>query len=111
MQDFFVFGIVMTHRSFIFCYACSHSLLLTALCCDDIHDVTPRGSALAGCDIFVSEDQIPRIPINAIITIIEFFAWIYNPHVSIPYLYHDSMDDLTLLSGVLMNIGCLDLLL
>ncbi|GJX40086.1 zinc finger, CCHC-type containing protein [Tanacetum coccineum] len=32
-------------------YACSDSLLLTPLCCDDIHDVTPRVSALAGCDI------------------------------------------------------------
>ncbi|GJV85594.1 hypothetical protein Tco_1525492 [Tanacetum coccineum] len=31
-------------------YACSDSLLLTPLCCDDIHDVTPRVSALAGCD-------------------------------------------------------------
>ncbi|GJS65593.1 putative reverse transcriptase domain-containing protein [Tanacetum coccineum] len=31
-------------------YACSDSLLLTPLCCDDIHDVTPRASALAGCD-------------------------------------------------------------
>nr|GEX18044.1 RNA-directed DNA polymerase, eukaryota, reverse transcriptase zinc-binding domain protein [Tanacetum cinerariifolium] len=30
------------------CYACSDSLLLTSLCCDDIHDVTPRASALAG---------------------------------------------------------------
>ncbi|GJY86153.1 ribonuclease H-like domain-containing protein [Tanacetum coccineum] len=29
---------------------CSDSLLLTSLCCDDIHDVTPRVSALAGCD-------------------------------------------------------------
>ncbi|GJZ71215.1 putative reverse transcriptase domain-containing protein [Tanacetum coccineum] len=27
-------------------YACSDSLLLTPLCCDDIHDVTPRVSAL-----------------------------------------------------------------
>ncbi|GKA98664.1 hypothetical protein Tco_0826601 [Tanacetum coccineum] len=32
-------------------YACSNSLLLTPLCCDNIHDVTPRVSALAGCDI------------------------------------------------------------
>ncbi|GJR91983.1 hypothetical protein Tco_0215994 [Tanacetum coccineum] len=32
-------------------YAFSDSLLLTPLCCDDIHDVTPRVSALAGCDI------------------------------------------------------------
>ncbi|GJU23234.1 hypothetical protein Tco_1156576 [Tanacetum coccineum] len=28
----------------------SDSLLLTPLCCDDIHDVTPRVFALAGCD-------------------------------------------------------------
>ncbi|GKC22504.1 hypothetical protein Tco_1024654 [Tanacetum coccineum] len=33
------------------CYACSDSLLLTPLCCDDIHQVTPRVSALTGCDI------------------------------------------------------------
>ncbi|GJZ96003.1 hypothetical protein Tco_0668337 [Tanacetum coccineum] len=31
-------------------YAYSGSILLTLLCCDDIHDVTPRVSALAGCD-------------------------------------------------------------
>ncbi|GJT60207.1 hypothetical protein Tco_1003740 [Tanacetum coccineum] len=31
-------------------YACSDSLLLTPLCCDEIHDVTPRVSTLAGCD-------------------------------------------------------------
>ncbi|GJX08884.1 hypothetical protein Tco_0198743 [Tanacetum coccineum] len=36
-------------------YAFSVSLLLTALCCYDIHDVTPRVSALVGCDILVSE--------------------------------------------------------
>ncbi|GJX39840.1 hypothetical protein Tco_0253143 [Tanacetum coccineum] len=36
--------------SFISSYACSDSLLLTPLCCDDIHDVTPHVSALAGCD-------------------------------------------------------------
>nr|GEU48234.1 reverse transcriptase domain-containing protein [Tanacetum cinerariifolium] len=30
------------------CYACSDSLLLTPLCCDDIHEVTPSVSALAG---------------------------------------------------------------
>ncbi|GKB29747.1 hypothetical protein Tco_0869148 [Tanacetum coccineum] len=33
--------------SFISSYACSDALLLTPLCCDDIHDVTPRVSALA----------------------------------------------------------------
>nr|GEV40619.1 putative reverse transcriptase domain-containing protein [Tanacetum cinerariifolium] len=31
-------------------YEFSDSLLLTPFCCDDIHDVTPRVSALAGCD-------------------------------------------------------------
>ncbi|GJX99744.1 hypothetical protein Tco_0356763 [Tanacetum coccineum] len=31
-------------------YAYCESLLLTLLCCDDIHDVTPRVSALAGYD-------------------------------------------------------------
>ncbi|GJY16794.1 putative reverse transcriptase domain-containing protein [Tanacetum coccineum] len=41
--------------SFISSYACSDSLLLTPLCCDDIHDVTPHVSALAGCDKLVSE--------------------------------------------------------
>ncbi|GKB41697.1 hypothetical protein Tco_0886639, partial [Tanacetum coccineum] len=35
-------------------YAYSDSLLLTPLCCDDIHDVMPRVSALAGCDRLVS---------------------------------------------------------
>ncbi|GJU22539.1 hypothetical protein Tco_1155881 [Tanacetum coccineum] len=39
-------------------YACSDSLLLTLLCCDDIHDVTPRVSALAGCDRLVSEPLV-----------------------------------------------------
>ncbi|GJZ37336.1 putative reverse transcriptase domain-containing protein [Tanacetum coccineum] len=31
------------------------SLFSTPLCCDDIHDVTPRVSALAGCDRLVSK--------------------------------------------------------
>ncbi|GJT81193.1 zinc finger, CCHC-type containing protein [Tanacetum coccineum] len=35
---------------FLYCYPFSVSLLLTPLCCDDIHDVTPRVSALAGYD-------------------------------------------------------------
>ncbi|GJY68651.1 hypothetical protein Tco_0471633 [Tanacetum coccineum] len=38
-------------------YAFSDSLLLTPLCCDDIHDVTPRVSALAGCDIRDSKEN------------------------------------------------------
>ncbi|GJV30065.1 putative reverse transcriptase domain-containing protein [Tanacetum coccineum] len=36
----------------------SVSLLLTPLCCDDIHEVTPRVSALAGCDRLVSEPLV-----------------------------------------------------
>ncbi|GJX01779.1 hypothetical protein Tco_0185692 [Tanacetum coccineum] len=36
-------------------YAYSGSLLLTPLCCDDIHDVTPLFPLLAGCDRFGSE--------------------------------------------------------
>ncbi|GKA99353.1 putative reverse transcriptase domain-containing protein, partial [Tanacetum coccineum] len=39
-------------------YACSDSLLLTPLCCDDIHEVTPRVFALAGCDRLVSEPLV-----------------------------------------------------
>ncbi|GKE74718.1 retrovirus-related pol polyprotein from transposon TNT 1-94, partial [Tanacetum coccineum] len=42
---------------FLYCYAFSVSLLLTPLCCDDIHDVTPRVSALAGCDTYY-----PKLP-------------------------------------------------
>ncbi|GJU73429.1 putative reverse transcriptase domain-containing protein [Tanacetum coccineum] len=39
-------------------YACSDSLLLTPLCCDDIHEVTPHVFALAGCDRLVSEPRV-----------------------------------------------------
>ncbi|GKF70507.1 hypothetical protein Tco_0203564, partial [Tanacetum coccineum] len=38
-------------------YAFSVSLLLTPLCCEDIHDVTPRVSALAGCDKTCPDDD------------------------------------------------------
>ncbi|GJR88070.1 reverse transcriptase domain-containing protein [Tanacetum coccineum] len=43
---------------FLYCYAFGVSLLLTPLCCDDIHDVTPRVFALAGCDKLVSEPMV-----------------------------------------------------
>ncbi|GJW23777.1 putative reverse transcriptase domain-containing protein [Tanacetum coccineum] len=36
----------------------SDSLLLKPLCCDDIHEVTPRVSALVGCDRLVSEPMV-----------------------------------------------------
>ncbi|GJY20756.1 hypothetical protein Tco_0393322 [Tanacetum coccineum] len=39
-------------------YACSDSLLLTPLCCDDIHDVTPHVSALAGCDKCYADEPL-----------------------------------------------------
>ncbi|GJR84370.1 putative reverse transcriptase domain-containing protein [Tanacetum coccineum] len=35
-------------------YACGESLLLTLLCCDDIHEVTSRVSASVGCDRLIS---------------------------------------------------------
>ncbi|GKA07692.1 hypothetical protein Tco_0686916 [Tanacetum coccineum] len=47
-------------------YAFSDSLLLTPLCCDDIHDVTPHVSALAGCDRLVSE---PLVIENSLISL------------------------------------------
>ncbi|GKB74312.1 hypothetical protein Tco_0935724 [Tanacetum coccineum] len=53
-------------------YACSDSLLLTPLCCDDIHDVTPRVSALAGCDRLVSE---PLVIENYVSLIRKKFCW------------------------------------
>nr|GEX73839.1 putative reverse transcriptase domain-containing protein [Tanacetum cinerariifolium] len=37
-------------------YACSDYLLLTSLCCDDIHDVTPRVFTLARCDRLVNAE-------------------------------------------------------
>ncbi|GJS57659.1 hypothetical protein Tco_0652443 [Tanacetum coccineum] len=43
---------------FLYCYAFCVSLLLTPLYCDDIHDVTPRVSALAGCDRLVLEPMV-----------------------------------------------------
>nr|GEW53370.1 RNA-directed DNA polymerase homolog [Tanacetum cinerariifolium] len=73
--------------------------------------VKPIGAARPSFLYVVSILSLYKIPVNVVITIIEFFARIYNPHVSIPCLYHDGMDDLTLLFGILMNIGCLDLLL
>nr|GEW66488.1 reverse transcriptase [Tanacetum cinerariifolium] len=42
-------------------YACSDSLLLTPLCCDNIHDVTPRVFALAGCDTKPSHEGYRNI--------------------------------------------------
>ncbi|GJY25978.1 hypothetical protein Tco_0400704 [Tanacetum coccineum] len=45
-------------------YAFSDSLLLTPLCCDDIRDVTPRVSALAGCDRLVSEPLVIEKELN-----------------------------------------------
>ncbi|GJT35889.1 hypothetical protein Tco_0926308 [Tanacetum coccineum] len=49
---------VGTHLEFAPDYAFSDSLLLTPLCYDDIHDVTPCVSALTGCDRLVSEPLV-----------------------------------------------------
>ncbi|GKA37325.1 putative reverse transcriptase domain-containing protein [Tanacetum coccineum] len=43
-------------------FACSDSLLLTPLCCDDIHDVTPRVSALARCDNMAATTSLLEMP-------------------------------------------------
>ncbi|GJR84176.1 hypothetical protein Tco_0154961 [Tanacetum coccineum] len=48
------------------------SLFLTPLFCDDIHDVTPRVSALAGCDRLVSE---PLVIENYVSHIRKKFCW------------------------------------
>ncbi|GKA17050.1 hypothetical protein Tco_0696887 [Tanacetum coccineum] len=53
-------------------YACSDSLLLTPLCCDYIHEVTPHVSALAGCDRLVSE---PLVIENYVSLIRKKFRW------------------------------------
>ncbi|GKD01287.1 hypothetical protein Tco_1171561 [Tanacetum coccineum] len=53
-------------------YTCSDSLLLTPLCCDDIHEVTPRVFALAGCDRLVSE---PLVIENYVSLIRKKFYW------------------------------------
>ncbi|GJU69329.1 hypothetical protein Tco_1255588 [Tanacetum coccineum] len=50
----------------------SDSLLLTPLCCDDIHDVTPRVSTLSGCDKLVSE---PLVIENYVSLIRKKFCW------------------------------------
>nr|GEV80137.1 integrase, catalytic region, zinc finger, CCHC-type, peptidase aspartic, catalytic [Tanacetum cinerariifolium] len=42
-------------------YAFSDSLLLSPLCCDDIHDVTPYVFALVGCENLVSEPSYREV--------------------------------------------------
>ncbi|GJT29826.1 hypothetical protein Tco_0910101 [Tanacetum coccineum] len=53
-------------------YACSDSLLLTPLCCDCIHDVTPRVSTLARYDRLVS---VPLVIENYVSFIRKKFCW------------------------------------
>ncbi|GJU90712.1 hypothetical protein Tco_1303135 [Tanacetum coccineum] len=45
----------------------SDSLLLTPLCCDDIHEVTPRVFALAGCDRLVSEPAMSPLSVRSFV--------------------------------------------
>ncbi|GKA73212.1 putative reverse transcriptase domain-containing protein, partial [Tanacetum coccineum] len=52
------------------CHACTDSLLLTPLYCDDIHEVTPHVFALAGCDSGVADDGVARIPTGSRKTLI-----------------------------------------
>ncbi|GJS55811.1 hypothetical protein Tco_0629173 [Tanacetum coccineum] len=54
-------------------YTCSDSLLLTPLCCDDIHDVTPCVSALTGCDRLVS--KLSLVIENYVSLIHKKFRW------------------------------------
>ncbi|GJX42948.1 putative reverse transcriptase domain-containing protein [Tanacetum coccineum] len=56
---------------FLYCYTFSVSLLLTPLCCDDIHDVTPRVSALAGCDRLSSKKKMTLKEVNETLTVKE----------------------------------------
>ncbi|GKA53218.1 retrovirus-related pol polyprotein from transposon TNT 1-94 [Tanacetum coccineum] len=57
-----------------FCQVAEHqfSLLLTPLYCDDTHEVTPRVSALAGCERLVSE---PLVIENYVSLIRKKFCW------------------------------------
>ncbi|GKA32027.1 hypothetical protein Tco_0718394, partial [Tanacetum coccineum] len=48
-------------------YACSDSLLLTPLCCDDIHEVTPCVSALAGCDTIEESKDLTSLSLDELI--------------------------------------------
>ncbi|GKE58888.1 hypothetical protein Tco_1498073, partial [Tanacetum coccineum] len=48
-------GIFMTLRVYTLYFM---HVMLTPLCCDDIHDVTPRVSAYAGCDRLISEPLV-----------------------------------------------------
>ncbi|GJW31947.1 hypothetical protein Tco_0051979 [Tanacetum coccineum] len=57
-RDIVILGFVQVSSMVNLVYAFSDPLLLTPLCCDDIHDVTPRVSALAGCDRLVSKPLV-----------------------------------------------------
>nr|GEV23398.1 uncharacterized mitochondrial protein AtMg00810-like [Tanacetum cinerariifolium] len=68
-----LFSVLSRHFvSFIFCYACSDSLLLTTLCCEDIHDVTPRVFALVGCGKLVFRAKYLQHEHYALWEVIEF---------------------------------------
>ncbi|GKB10349.1 putative reverse transcriptase domain-containing protein [Tanacetum coccineum] len=71
-------------------YAYSGSLLLTPLCCDDIHDVTPCVSALAGCDNVGNPDAIGENPDD--VTSLSF-AWLYFTRTLNDHLYLESAEN------------------
>ncbi|GKA41250.1 basic blue protein-like protein [Tanacetum coccineum] len=59
------------------CYAFSDSLLLTPLCCDDIHDVTPRVFALAGCPLPVNMFLTSELgPVPSRLLLLEFLEMV-----------------------------------
>ncbi|GJQ97807.1 reverse transcriptase domain-containing protein [Tanacetum coccineum] len=67
IREVFVKLLLDSFRKLSISCAFSVSLLLTPLCCDDIHDVTPRVSALAGCD-----KDLPGLPPIRQIHIVQF---------------------------------------
>ncbi|GJS05693.1 putative reverse transcriptase domain-containing protein [Tanacetum coccineum] len=77
------------------------------MCCDDAYLVMPRDSALAGCDRLVSESLV----IENFISTHGLLDIERSRRGASRGTDEGSMDDLTFLSGVLMNIGCSDLLL
>ncbi|GKB33832.1 zf-CCHC domain-containing protein [Tanacetum coccineum] len=63
VDDFLLFKVCET----LSCYACSDSLLLTPLCCDDIHEVTPCVSALARCDTIEESKDLTSLSLDELI--------------------------------------------
>nr|GEU88084.1 putative reverse transcriptase domain-containing protein [Tanacetum cinerariifolium] len=65
------------------------SLLLTPMCCDDIHDVTPRVSALAGCDRLGTRLVVPNDATLREALLIEAHSSPFSLHPGSTKMYHD----------------------